>query len=115
MAVFLLLIQKFNTTTVFKSFFNMDPQILDENLDKQSSIRRRKLLPWWIKVFIWIFMIFGVIAIPAIIIGLMGFSFDISLYGLSTQNPISIVGLSLIVVFLFKGFTSYALWTEKYY
>lgn len=29
----------------------------------EHTERRRKLLPWWIKVFCWIFMLFGVLSV----------------------------------------------------
>jgi hypothetical protein len=75
--------------------------------------RRRALLPWWIKSFIWVFLIFGAIAPFALIFGIMGSNFQVALYGLQTNHPLSLKGLFLITLFLFKGVVAYGLWTEK--
>ena len=47
------------------------------------------------------------------ILGIFGFSFEISLYGFETNEPISIVGVSMILLFVFKGVTAYSLLKEK--
>jgi hypothetical protein len=92
----------------------MEDAILDSNLFKQeNSKRRRSLFPWWIKTFIWIFLILGSIVPFGLIYGLLGYQFKISLYGFETSNPISIDGLYLSILFLLKGLTAFALWTEK--
>jgi len=75
--------------------------------------QKRKLLPWWIKVFIWIFMVFGVIAPIGLVFGLLGYEFTLSLYGIETNKPISIMGLVLIAIFLYKGISAFGLWTGK--
>lgn len=87
--------------------------ILDLDMAVGPRVRRRKMLPWWIKVFVWIFMITGAIAPLGIISGLFGYGFVVALYGVSTNDPLSPTGLLLIVVYLFKGFTAYGLWFEK--
>lgn len=75
--------------------------------------RRRKLLPWWIKIFVWIFLL-TTFAIPVgIIFGILGYPFQISLYGLQTNEPLSFIGIGLMSLFLLKGITSYGLWMEK--
>ena len=89
------------------------PDVLTESLLQLKSKRRKDLLPWWIKVFIWIFLIFGVIAPLGLILGILGYKFEISLYGFETNEPISIIGISMILIFLFKGFTAYSLLKEK--
>lgn len=92
----------------------MTTEILDSNLDGQiSNKRRRSLLPLWIKIFIWIFLVMGSIAPIGLIVGMFGIKFQLSLYGLETVNPLSFVGLGLICIFLFKGITAYGLWFEK--
>jgi|SRR5687767_4239274 len=87
--------------------------VLTENLLQLKNKRRKDLLPWWVKVFIWIFLIFGAIAPLGLIVGMMGYDFEISLYGLETNKPISIIGVSLILIFFFKGITAYSLLKEK--
>ena len=82
--------------------------VLTESLLTLKNKRRKDLLPWWVKVFIWIFLIFG-----AMLLGILGYKFEISLYGFETNEPISIIGISMILIFLFKGFTAYSLLKEK--
>lgn len=89
------------------------PQDLLDNDLINNLKQRRKLLPWWIKVCIWIFLVFTAIIPIAIILGALGYKFQISLYGLETNNPISIIGFILMALFLFKGIVSYGLWTSK--
>ena len=87
--------------------------VLTESLLQLKNKRRRDLLPWWVKVFIWIFLIFGAIAPLALIAGIAGFNFEISLYGLEANEPFSIIGISLILIYIFKGVTAYSLLKEK--
>jgi hypothetical protein len=93
---------------------NTDHTILDSNLLRpENSKRRRSLLPWWIKTFTWIFLIFSLIVPVGIGFGLFGLQFQISLYGFSTDTPLSFDGLFLMALFLLKGITAFGLWTEK--
>ena len=78
-----------------------------------NAPKRRTLLPWWIKIFIWIFLVFGAIIPVALIFGILGYNFQLSLYGLVSNNPLSLMGISLMVIFSLKGFTAFSLWTEK--
>lgn len=93
----------------------MENTILDSNLIKQenSGPRRRSLLPWWIKTFAWIFLVMALIVPVSIIYALLGQSFQMALYGFSTNNPLSTDGLFLAVLFILKGITALGLWTEK--
>lgn len=93
----------------------MENTILDSNLIKQenSGLRRRSLLPWWIKTFTWIFLVMALIVPVSIIYGLLGQPFQMTLYGFSTNNPLSTDGLFLAVLFVLKGITALGLWTEK--
>ncbi len=79
----------------------------------ELSKTRRQLLPTWIKVFLWIFLVTGGLAGLGFIGGLFGAWYEISLYGLETTNPLSPIGLFLTVLFLLKSLTAFALWTEK--
>lgn len=87
--------------------------ILDQEVSEHRT-NRRKLLPWWIKVFCWIFMATGAVGIigygGAVI---FGFAFPISVYGLQTSQPVSLMGLLLTSIFVLKGIAAFALWTEK--
>jgi hypothetical protein len=77
------------------------------------ALRRRYLLPWWIKTFCWIFMVMGAIVPIAVVLGLLGYSFNISLYDFKTTQPLSFLGIFLTGLYLLKGIAAYGLWTEK--
>jgi hypothetical protein len=83
-----------------------------DHFDKPEIIRR-KLLPWWIKTFCWIFMLLGVCAIGALIGSLFTPNIDLSIYGFSSNNAYSGTGVFIITIAAFKGFTAYSLWFEK--
>lgn len=88
--------------------------LLDEfSTENRIIIRRRSLLPIWIKIFTWLFMILGLISIPLFIFGLTGSGFYIELYGLKSSVPTSVVGLFLESIFLFKCIVSICLWFEE--
>ncbi|UTW64528.1 hypothetical protein KFE98_10430 [bacterium SCSIO 12741] len=89
-----------------------EPEVLDSDFTT-SSERRRKLLPLWIKIFLWIFMVFGFIAPAGFILGLLGMEFNLALYGFETTDPLSLIGLMVIGLFAIKGAVSFGLWTEK--
>lgn len=89
---------------------NDQRNLLDEL--KSPYKRRRDILPWWIKIFIWIFLIFGAIAPLGIILGIAGFQFQSTLYGLQTNEPLSFIGISIFTLMFFKGIVAFALWNE---
>ena len=78
-------------------------------------VKRRELLPRWIKVFCWIFMFTGAVAVFCLIIGLLGYPASLAMYGFETNAPLSLIGLLIIAVDIFKGITAIALWFEKDY
>lgn len=86
--------------------------ILDQQVGS-TSIRRRKLQPWWMKAFSWVFMIFGAMIPVVFIMASMQMNSKIAIYGLETTNPISIVGVALTLIYILKGITAYGLWFEK--
>lgn len=88
-------------------------QLLLETVLNENNVRRRNLLPLWIKVFVWIFMIIGAIAPLCLLAGLFGANVQLALYGLETNEPLSTAGLVICLLFLFKGIIAYGLWTEK--
>lgn len=77
--------------------------------------RRRDLLPWWIKFFCWLFMFFGFLAVICLLAGFTNFKPALSFYGLETNEPFSVIGLSVIFIGMLKGFAAFALWFEKDY
>lgn len=93
---------------------NTPENLLDEFAgEKLQPVRRRKLLPVWVRIFVWMFMILGGFAIPVLVIGLMGMKADIALYGLETNDVTSAEGLLLVFLFLYKGIVAALLWFEQ--
>lgn len=92
----------------------MEEHILDEELD-QAGIRRRELLPIWLKVFSWIFFIGGLFLFYLIVDVLLAGRnvLSLSLYGLSTIRPYSMLGLFIIGLYTLKTIVAIGLWTEK--
>src|SRR5213075_1714156 len=80
---------------------------------EKRTISRRELLPVWIKVFCWIFMIMGGISFGCLVVGAFGKTAQLSFYGFNTNEPLTFLGLFLIAIMVFKGFTAYSLWFEK--
>jgi hypothetical protein len=87
--------------------------LLTESVLQISTKKRKTLIPWWVRFFIWIFLFFGTIVPFGLIFGILGYKFQLSIYGLQTNEPISLIGISIIVIFLFKGITSYSLLKQK--
>jgi hypothetical protein len=95
---------------------NMKETNLTENTFEEfekTKKRRRKLLPWWIKVFCWIFMLFGVLSFVCLILGFTNIKPGLAFYGFETNEPFSLYGLIVISIGLLKGFTAFSLWFEK--
>jgi len=92
----------------------MNENLLDDlSSEMQRTIRRRSLIPIWIKIFIWIFLVMGALTISVIILGIAGFNFELDLYGYGANEVLSPTGILLSLLFLYKGFVSYSLWFEK--
>lgn len=91
----------------------MTENILDEPQIQQPSKRRKDLLPGWIKVFSWLFLIAGLLVPAIFIIGLTNGYAELSLYGFETSRPFSIIGFSIITLFLLKGIVAYGLLWEQ--
>jgi hypothetical protein len=88
-------------------------QLLLEPLLVENNSRRRTLLPLWIKVFCWIFMATGALAVFGLIASLLSFNFQFSLYGLQSNGLLSPAGLFIAFLFLLKGVAAFGLWMEK--
>lgn len=86
---------------------NDEEDVLTDIVQQLTSVRRKTLLPWWIKIFMWIFLVFGAIALVGLIFALLGYDYYVGLYGLDTNKPLSIMGIGTILLFLFKGVTAY--------
>lgn len=91
---------------------NIDPATQTAS-NNPTSIRRRSLLPLWMKIFIWIFIIIGSISVPAFVMGALGYHYESALYGYETEAPLSAIGIILLLLFLYKGVVAYSLWLER--
>ncbi|KAF2327302.1 hypothetical protein [Flavobacterium daemonense] len=80
---------------------------------EKTGIIRRKLLPWWIKTFCWIFMILAVCGLFTLIGSAFSNNVQLSLYGFETNTAYSVIGIFLIAVMTLKGYAGYSLWFEK--
>ena len=91
---------------------NNQNDIFDErllNLQKD----RRKLLPWWMKAFIWIFLLFSAMIPIVLVFAFLGYNTTVSLYGIETNNALSTIGVLVITLYILKGVVSYGLWLGK--
>jgi hypothetical protein len=90
-------------------------QELESKFDEfdKPAIIRRKLLPWWIKTFCWIFMLLGICGLASLIGNAFTDNVSLSLYGFSSNTAYSGVGIFIIAVMTLKGFAAYSLWFEK--
>jgi hypothetical protein len=87
--------------------------ILSDIVMQINKVRRKDLLPWWIKLFSYIFLVLGALALPGIVFGILGYQFSLSLLGLTTTEPFSIDGIVIMTLFVFKATISYGLLWEK--
>ncbi|MEX6691208.1 hypothetical protein QTN47_27105 [Danxiaibacter flavus] len=86
--------------------------LLTEELES-LTIKRIKLIPLWIKIFAWIFLIMAG-SIPIIIIlALINGSGLLSLYGFQTLTPFSLTGILIMLAFALKGIVAFGLLKEK--
>lgn len=85
----------------------------------QQFNRRRELLPWWMKVFIWICMFLGASSIASRLFGILGISLwlnsngEKSIYGMETFENYSLLALLISTLLIFKGITAFGMWMEK--
>jgi hypothetical protein len=93
----------------------MADEILDGDLKKNYTLpdRRRKLLPFWIKFFCWMFMFTGAIVPLIFIFGLFTRNTHLEIFGFETNDPYTGIGVLVSVIFLLKGIVGYGLWFEK--
>ncbi|AZA55098.1 hypothetical protein [Chryseobacterium sp. G0201] len=92
----------------------MEEQSAFEEFDVKSNfVRRRSLLPVWIKIFTWFFLIGGAIAVLILICGSFLTNISLSLYGIQTQHPYTLTGFLISILFIFKGIVAYGLWFEQ--
>lgn len=92
----------------------MDKDYLNEFEEHQANrISRKSLLPVWIKIFAWIFLITGLVVPIAVFAGLNGWFFNTALYGFATNEPFSRTGILVISLFALKAIVSIGLLLRK--
>ena len=89
----------------------LSPNLLDQPLDARP--RRWELLPTWIKVFTYLFLLTGVVIPIAFVASLLGFATSLSLYGIQSLTPFDPAGALLAALFVFKGIAAYGLFNEE--
>ena len=87
--------------------------LLTDELVQENGILRKRMLPLWIKIFTWIFLIISAIAPIVFVLGLMGFTAQLALYGLETNEPLSPIGILITALFIIKGITAFGFLKEK--
>ncbi|KAA0127630.1 hypothetical protein FY557_12145 [Chryseobacterium sp. SN22] len=80
---------------------------------KGNFTRRRNLLPLWIKIFLWFFLIGGSFAAIFLIIGPFLTKIDLSLYGITAVHPYTVPGIITTLLLIYKGIVAYGLWFEQ--
>ena len=90
---------------------NQTDLLIDEQIHLNGA-SRKKLLPIWIKVFMWFFLITGTIMPVVFLIGVFGHNAELSFYGLETNEPFSAIGILITSVFVIKGVTAFGLLKE---
>lgn len=91
------------TESIFSSGFD----------DIQPVMRRWLLLPWWIRAFAWLFLLAGALTPFILIAGFFRIPINLNLYGMSSTDPLTLVGVGLLGLYLLKGVAAYGLWGEK--
>ncbi|SFD84242.1 hypothetical protein SAMN05518672_103467 [Chitinophaga sp. CF118] len=81
--------------------------------DVKPVERRWAILPLWIRIFTWGFLIAGALMPFIILLRIFRVQVIMSLYGLETTNVFSTTGLILASLFMLKGIAAYGLWAEK--
>lgn len=87
--------------------------LLTDDLIIEQGISRKKMLPQWIKIFAWIFIVISGFAPIVFILGVFGIESELALYGLETSEPFSLFGIFITTLFVIKGVTAYGLLKEK--
>ena len=87
---------------------------MENNFEEFENIRtakRRDLLPTWIKVFCWIFMIAAVLSVIVALLYVINIQLSLDLFGFSAADGVVSLLIALSA-FLFNGVAAFMLWTE---
>lgn len=92
----------------------MEERSTFEEFDVKSNfVRRRDLLPVWIKIFIWLFLLGGFVGITIVMCGLFLSNTALSIYGIEANHPYTLAGFFIILLIIYKGIVAYGLWFEQ--
>ncbi|MCY1662045.1 MULTISPECIES: hypothetical protein [Chryseobacterium] len=91
----------------------MEEKSAFEEFEMQDNVRRRSLLPLWIKIFLWFFLIGGSFAVIFLMIAPFLSNISLSLYGINASHPYTLPGIIVTSLFIFKGIVAYGLWFEQ--
>ncbi|RPE08620.1 hypothetical protein EGT74_16405 [Chitinophaga lutea] len=93
---------------------NNHPEAQPDMLDDEIPVHARfTLLPWWIKVFMWIFLVCGGLVPVVFVLSLSGVDVSLALMGLNVEEPFTWEYFLVLGLFLLKGLVSAALLLEK--
>jgi uncharacterized protein (DUF3820 family) len=84
-----------------------------EEFENANSVLRRDLLPWWIKVFSWLFMILGGIAIISLYTLFFGEIPQLGLFGIDAADFFPYGLIVLLATAALNAYEGYLLWFEK--
>ncbi|CAN5380052.1 hypothetical protein BH09BAC1_BH09BAC1_05250 [soil metagenome] len=88
--------------------------ILDSNEQPINMLKyRRGLLPWWIKFFCWVFMVFGALILPMVIMSILGMPTQLALYGMESTTVFNIQGALITGMFFISGIVGFGLFYAK--
>jgi hypothetical protein len=94
-----------------------DKSIIADQLDDLEELllpRRRTLVPWWMKVFSYLFLFMAAISVALYPLAFMlDYNFKVALYGLESTDRTSFITLVVFVLFILKGATAFGLLFEK--
>ncbi|PWV54477.1 hypothetical protein [Chitinophaga sp. S165] len=94
-----------------------DKSIIADQLNDLEELmlpKRRTLLTWWLKVFSYIFLFMAVIAVALYpLMFVLDTSYNVSLYGLESNDRTSVITLAVLALFVLKGTAAYGLLFEK--
>ncbi len=88
---------------------NNPNNIITETVLAESITPRNKLLPLWIKIFCWIFLVIGFLIPFALVWGIITHNFIVSLYGVESNTIYSLTGIFLVALFSFKTLVAFGL------
>ena len=98
---------------LFKTNTMEESSAFEEFEAKNNFIRRRNLLPVWIKIFLWFFLIGGTVAVIIFLSGAFLTNINLSLYGINATHPYTLTGFLVSALLIFKGVVAYGLWLEQ--